>query len=318
MTDQSFGYRTTALQAVAGIDLSGRNTVVTGSYSGVGLETVRALASAGATVTIACRDLQKAQNTAAELNSECGQQRVIAAQLDLGSLASIKAFTEHYLSEHNTLELLINNGAIMACPYELTVDGFESQFGVNYIGHFALTRQLLPALIAAQSARVVCLSSTGHFLSPVVFEDIGFEQRDYDPWQSYGQSKTACSLLAVALQDRYKQQGIEAFAVHPGGIMTTLQRHMSKEDITSRGWVNEEGQVNEAFKSVQEGASTSVWAATAAQLTGRGGRYLEDCGEAVVHSSLPASRNGVMDYAVDVAQANQLWDLSEQWLDQRS
>jgi len=318
MTDQSFGYRTTALQAVAGIDLSGRNTVVTGSYSGVGLETVRALASAGATVTIACRDLQKAQNTAAELNSECGQQRVIAAQLDLGSLASIKAFTEHYLSEHNTLELLINNGAIMACPYELTVDGFESQFGVNYIGHFALTRQLLPALIAAQSARVVCLSSTGHFLSPVVFEDIGFEQREYDPWQSYGQSKTACSLLAVALQDRYKQQGIEAFAVHPGGIMTTLQRHMSKEDITSRGWVNEEGQVNEAFKSVQEGASTSVWAATAAQLTGRGGRYLEDCGEAVVHSSLPASRNGVMDYAVDVAQANQLWDLSEQWLDQRS
>jgi len=318
MTEQFFGYRTTALQAVANIDLSGCNAVITGAYSGVGLETVRALASAGATVTIACRDLVKAQNTAAELNSECGQQRVLAAELDLSSLASVKAFTDHYLSEHNTLELLINNGAIMACPFELTVDGFESQFGVNYIAHFALTRQLLPALIAAQSARVVCLSSTGHFLSPVIFEDIQFEHRAYDPWQSYGQSKTACALLAVAVQDRYSEQGIEAFAVHPGGIMTTLQRHMSKDDITSRGWVDEQGQVNKAFKSVQEGASTSVWAATAAALNGRGGRYLEDCSEAVVHSTLPASRNGVMDYAVDVEQANKLWDLSEQWLAQRS
>lgn len=318
MTEQSFGYRTTALQAIANIDLSGRNAVVTGAYSGVGLETVRALASAGATVTIACRDLQKAQHTATELNAEFGQQRVLAAQLDLGSLASVKAFTEHYLTAHHTLELLINNGAIMACPFEHTVDGFESQFGVNYMGHFALTNQLLPALIAADSARVVCLSSTGHFLSPVVFEDIQFEQRDYHPWKSYGQSKTACSLLAVALQDRYSEQGIEAFAVHPGGIMTTLQRYMSKDDITSRGWVDEQGQVNKAFKSVQEGASTSVWAATSAALKGSGGSYLEDCGIAAVHSAMPASRNGVMDYAVDVAQANKLWDLSEQWLAERS
>lgn len=310
MTESTFGYRTTAMEAVAEIDLSNMNAIITGGYSGIGLETTRALASAGAHVTIACRDLDRAIATAAELNKSLGQNRVNAAQLDLGSLSSIKDFADAYLATEQALHILINNAAVMACPFDKTVDGFELQFGTNHLGHFSLTNHLLPALEQAGSARVVCLSSTGHFLSPVVFDDIEFKNRDYEPWSSYGQSKTACALMAVAIQDRYHAKGIEAFSVHPGGIMTTLQRHMSKEDINSRGWVDDEGNINERFKTVEQGASTSTWAATAPSLAGRGGRYLEDCKEATVHDQLPESRTGVMQYAVDKESADKLWELS--------
>ena len=310
MTESSFGYRTTALEVVSDTDLSSMNAIVTGGYSGIGLETARALATAGAKVTIACRDLERAIKVAADLNTSIGADRVGAAQLDLGSLNSVRTFADNYLGEHQSLHILINNAGVMACPLDKTVDGFEVQFGTNHIGHFALTTHLIPALEQSTKARVVCLSSTGHFLSPVVFEDIGFENRAYDPWLSYGQSKTACALMALGIQNHYNASGIEAFSVHPGGIMTTLQRHMSKEDINSRGWVDEEGNVNELFKTVEQGASTSVWAATASDLTGRGGRYLEDCTEAVVHDKIPESRTGVMRYAVDGENADRLWDLS--------
>jgi len=310
MTESTFGYRTTALEAVANIDLNNKNAIVTGGYSGIGYETTKALATAGAQVTIACRDLDRAIKIAAEINELIGSERVEAAQLDLSSLASVRAFADSYLNTHQSLHILINNAAVMACPQDKTRDGFESQFGTNHLAHFALTTDLIPALERAGNARVVCLSSTGHFLSPVVFEDIGFENRDYEPWSSYGQSKTACALMAVGIQDRYHTKGIEAFSVHPGGIMTTLQRHMSKEDINSRGWVDEEGNVNERFKTVEQGASTSVWAATSPDLAGRGGRYLEDCKEADVHSRLPESRTGVMQYALDKENSDRLWDLS--------
>ena len=198
----------------------------------------------------------------------------------------------------------------MACPFEHTQDGHELQFGTNHLGHFCLFNELLPALQEAEGARVVCLSSTGHFRSPVVFEDINFEQREYDPWAGYGQAKTANALTAVGIQSRYANKGIEAFAVHPGGIMTTLQRHMTAEEITQRGWVDEQGNINERFKTTEQGASTSVWAATAPALAGRGGRYLEDCSEAQVLEKISADVTGVMNYAVDPALADKLWALS--------
>ena len=309
-----FGYRTTAAEAVAGIDLTGKHAIVTGGYSGIGLETVRALASAGARVTIGVRDAARGEATAQELNAELRDTKIQAAELDLGSLASVRRFAQTYLktlpAENAVLNILVNNAAVMACPFEHTEDGHELQFGTNHLGHFCLFNELLPALQEAEGARVVCLSSTGHFRSPVVFEDINFEQREYDPWASYGQAKTANALTAVGIQSRYANKGIEAFAVHPGGIMTTLQRHMTAEEITQRGWVDEQGNINERFKTTEQGASTSVWAATAPALAGRGGRYLEDCSEAQVLEKISADFTGVMNYAVDPALADKLWALS--------
>ena len=303
MTD-TLGYRTTALEAVKGIDLTGKSAIVTGGYSGIGLETARALIAAGATVTLACRDLPRAGAVAAEIGAS-------AMALDLGSLESVKQFAQSYTAGHQALPILINNAAVMACPQDVTHDGFEMQFGTNQLGHYALTRLLLPLLKRAEGARVVCLSSTGHFLSPVVFDDIEFAQRSYDPWLSYGQAKTANSLTAVAIQQLFQANAIEAFAVHPGGIMTTLQRHMTTEDIQSRGWVDAEGNVNERFKTVEEGASTSVWAATSPDLLDQGGCYLEDCSIAKVHESRPQAPAGVMHYAIDADQAMHLWHVSE-------
>ncbi len=309
-----FGYRTTALEVIEGISLTGKTAIVTGGYSGIGLETARALASAGAHVTLACRDLERAEKTAAELNAfvsdKSNDTMVHAQHLDLGSLSSVKSFADRYTGSNTALHILINNAAVMACPFGQTQNGFERQFGTNHLGHFALINHLLPLLQAASGARVVCLSSTGHFRSPVVFEDIGFEHRAYDPWLGYGQSKTANALTAVGLQNRFEGQGIEGFAVHPGGIMTSLQRYMSAEEIRSRGWVDAQGKVNERFKTVEQGASTSVWAATSPELMNRGGRYLEDCREAVVHQQPPSDFTGVMHYAVDGALADRLWDAS--------
>jgi NAD(P)-dependent dehydrogenase (short-subunit alcohol dehydrogenase family) len=312
MTD--FGYRTTALEAVEGIDLSGKSIVVTGCYAGIGIETVRALATAGASVTMACRDSDRAAVAAAGLNESIGASNIDSAVLDLSSLGSVRNFASEYTKSHDKLDILINNGAVMACPKGVTQDGFETQFGVNHVGHFCLATELMPLLKNANGARVVCLSSTGHFLSPVVFDDIHYEQREYDPWGSYGQSKTACSLLAVGIQNRFKDAGVEAFGVHPGGIMTTLQRHMSEDDIQSRGWVDSEGNVNERFKTVEQGASTSVWAATSSELAGKGGVYLEDCGIAEVVQARPEMPKGVMPYALDSDLAEQLWQVSEEMI----
>lgn len=310
MQKENFGYRTTAMQTVEHIDLSGKKTIVTGGYSGIGLETVRALASAGAQVTLACRDLPRAQATAAALNEEFDGTQISALALSLDSQESVKTFADSFLEANETLDILINNAAVMACPMDKTQDGFELQFGTNHLGHFALVHHLLPTLIATPDARVVCLSSTGHFLSPVVFEDLNFDNREYHPWLSYGQAKTANSLTAVGIQARFADQGIEAFAVHPGGIMTSLQRHMSDEEIQSRGWVDKNGNINERFKTPEQGASTSTWAATSAYLKGKGGQYLEDCSEAQIHQNMPEARTGVMHYAVDADQADQLWEVS--------
>ncbi len=307
-----FGYRTDAAEVVAGLDLSGKHAVVTGGYSGIGQETARVLAVAGAQVTIACRDLPRAQQTAEEMNAALDRGSISAAELDLSSLGSVRKFGAEYRADHNRLDVLVNNAAVMACPYGETADGFEMQFGTNHLGHFVLFNELLPLLKASGRARVVCLSSAGHFISPVVFDDIGFSRRDYDPWLAYGQAKTANALMAVGVQQRHAADGIEGFAVHPGGIMTNLQRHMDPAEFKDRGWVDEEGNVNELFKTIEQGASTSVWAAVWPGLSGRGGRYLEDCSEAAVLDAPSADFSGVMSYAVDPQQAERLWELSEE------
>lgn len=308
---REFGAQTTALEVVAGHDLHGRNAIVTGGASGIGVETVRALATAGARVVIATRDLTKAQEVAAILRAESGEDAIEAAGLDLASLASVRQFVASYLSRRPTLDLLINNAGIMATLFSHTTDGFESQFGTNHLGHFALTVGLLPALRAAGGARVVSLSSSGHRLSDVMFDDLNFEQRPYDPWAAYGQSKTANVLFAVALTARHAGDGIVCNAVMPGGIMTGLQKHLTHEFQVRAGWIDEAGNVNPRFKTAAQGAATSVWAAVAPELNGVGGRYLEDCTIAEP-SPAPDSLRGYQPYAMDQDHARRLWSVSEE------
>ncbi|MBI5288714.1 MAG: SDR family NAD(P)-dependent oxidoreductase [Chloroflexi bacterium] len=311
----AFGHRSTALEVIAGHDLSGRAAIVTGGASGIGVETVRALATAGARVTIATRDLAKANAMAETLRGETGSDAVEAALLDLGSLASVLAFVEGYLAGHSQLHLLINNAGIMATPFGHTADGFELQFGTNHVGHFALTTGLLPALRAAgrgaSKARVVSLSSIGHRRSDIHYDDLNFERRPYDPFAAYGQSKTANALFAVGLTQRYAAEGITSNAVMPGGILTGLQKHMPREQQIAAGWFDEQGNINPRFKSTEQGAATSIWAAVSPELEGVGGLYLEDCAVAVPWiEGRPFS--GYMGYALDPDNAERLWSVSEQ------
>ncbi|HEX5113879.1 MAG TPA: SDR family NAD(P)-dependent oxidoreductase [Pseudonocardiaceae bacterium] len=297
-----FDATSTAEQVVAGIDLSGRLAIVTGGYSGIGLETTRALVGAGAHVVVPARRVDTAREALA------GVQNVEIDELDLGDLDSVRAFAERFLATGRSIDLLINNAGVMACPETRVGPGWEAQFATNHLGHFALTNRLWPAV--ADGARVVELSSRGHLNSPIRWDDVQFEH-GYDKWQAYGQAKTANVLFAVEL-DRLAGGRVRAFAVHPGGIMTPLQRHLSRQEMVDRGWMDAEGTMLVEFKSPQQGAATTVWAATSAQLAGRGGLYLEDCD---VAEALPATADisypaGVAAYATDPAQATRLWGLS--------
>jgi len=307
----AFGHRSTALEVIAGHDLTGRDAIVTGGASGIGVETVRALATAGARVTIATRDLSKAQSIAETLRAETGSSLIEADLVDLGSLASVRAFVDGYVAQHTRLDLLINNAGIMATPFGLTPDGFELQFGTNHIGHFALATGLLPALRAAGKARVVSLSSIGHRRSDIHYDDLNFEHRPYDPFSAYGQSKTANALFAVGLTQRHAAEGITANAVMPGGILTGLQKHMSREEQMALGWFDEQGNINPRFKNTEQGAATSIFAAVAPELEGVGGLYLEDCAVAVPWTE-EHPYSGYMPYALDPDNAEHLWSVSEQ------
>lgn len=309
-TAGKFGARSTALEVIAGHDLRGRDAIVTGGASGIGVETVRALATAGARVVLAARDRAKAESVAETLREETGSELIEVGLLDLASLASVRAFVAEFLARRAALHLLINNAGIMATPLAYTVDGFESQFGTNHAGHFALTVGLLPALKAAGSARVVALTSIGHRRSDVNFEDLNFRRRPYDPWSAYGQSKTANVLFAVGVTQRHAADGITANAVHPGGIMSGLQKYVPRQDQINMGWIDESGAVNPRFKSTAQGAATSIWAAVAPELAGVGGRYLEDCATGQPWSS-ENPMTGYMPYAVDPDHAQRLWSVSE-------
>ncbi|WP_328689278.1 SDR family NAD(P)-dependent oxidoreductase [Streptomyces phaeochromogenes] len=298
-----FDLRSSADDVLDGIDLTGKLAIVTGGYSGLGLETTRALTKAGARVVVPARRRPVAEEAVAGLDG------VEVDELDLGDLDSVRAFAERFLASDRTIDILIDNAGIMACPETRVGPGWEAQFATNHLGHFALVNRLWPAL-AAGGARVVSVSSAGHHYSDIRWDDPHWRQ-GYDKWQAYGQAKTANVLFAVQLDALGKDSGVRAFSLHPGGILTPLQRHLPKEEMVERGWIDENGtQLNPAgFKTPEQGAATQVWAATSPQLSGMGGVYCEDCD---ISEPAPADgeRIGVRDYAVDPASAARLWTLS--------
>jgi NAD(P)-dependent dehydrogenase (short-subunit alcohol dehydrogenase family) len=293
---------------VEGIDLTGKQAIVTGAASGIGVETARALAGAGAAVTLAVRRTGDGETVAADIRSTTGNDHVAVAPLELTDDASIAAFVAAW---DLPLDILVNNAGVMAIQ-ELTLSdrGHEMQFATNHLGHFALALGLHDALAAAGSARIVSVSSSGHLRSPVIFDDLDYAFRDYDPWGAYGQSKTANVLFAVEATRRWAGDGITANALMPGGIATALQRHIGGAEYLKRA-AERFRQAGSTLKSVEQGAATSVLLATSPQLEGIGGRYFEDCNEApVIHRRGEAGIGGVAPYALDVGNAERLWEVS--------
>lgn len=295
-----FTAESTATEVVDGIDLTGRRAIVTGGASGIGIETARALAGAGAEVTLAVRNAEAGERTAADIT---GSKQVLVARLDLADQASVAAFAAAW---DGPLDILINNAGIMASPLMRTPEGWEMQFATNHLGHFALATQLHGALAAAGGARVVSVSSSAHLRSPVVFEDIHFLERPYEPWAAYGQSKTANVLFAVEATRRWAGDGITANSLMPGGIRTGLQRYVTDEELDRLR--RQTGGGGASWKTPEQGAATSVLVATSPLLDGIGGRYFEDCNEAVLNQ--PGSRRGVAAYALDPDDAALLWQVS--------
>ena len=308
--NSGYGMRTEARDATGGRDLTGKVAIVTGGYSGLGLETTKALASAGAIVIVPARSAEKAQKALA------GIANVEQAALDLADPKSIDAFAGGFLSRTKKLDILINNAAIMASPLMRDARGYEAQFATNHLGHFQLTARLWPALKAGSGARVVSLSSIGHRICPPDLEDPNFERTEYNKWMSYGRAKSANALFAIGLDKRGAPHNVRAFAVHPGGIMTDLQRYMPEEEKRAMGWIDADGKVDERFKTPSQGASTSVWCATNAQLDGQGGVYCEDCDIAApTDPASPLVRfRGVEPHACDDEAAERLWAVSEKML----
>lgn len=308
-----YGAFTDAKDVVADIDLGGRTAIVTGGATGIGIETARALALAGADVMLAVRNLEAGEAAAADINASIGDDRVIVGKLDLSDLASVAAFVTAWGDQ--PLNILVNNAGVMACPLAYTTDGLEMQVGTNHFGHFLLGVGLARALMNGEeegrTARVVSLSSIGHRRSGVNFDDIHYRERAYDKWESYGQAKTANALFAVGFHRRFADLGVTANAVMPGGIMTPLQRHLPQEEMVAMGWMDADGNVRAGFKTPSQGASTSVWAAVGPELEGVGGLYLENCGQAPPFDKANPMV-GVMPHALDPEAADRLWAVSEE------
>ena len=302
----SFNAESTTNDVIEGISLAGKVAVVTGASSGLGVETVRVLARAGARVVMLARDRTKLEAVANSLRANDPSANIDIEIVDLADLDSVRDAATAILKIAPAIDILINNAGVMACPLGRTAQGFEMQFGTNHVGHFLFACSLAPALV--EGARVVSLSSGGHKFGTVDFDDLNYEHRDYEKWSAYGQSKTANALFAVGLDNRLKSRGVRAFAVHPGVIMTELSRHMDGKDfelLTARLPPGEELRM----KSVEQGAATSVWAATSPHLTGRGAIYLEDCH--IAEAATPGGEGGVESYALDPADADRLWARSE-------
>lgn len=305
-----FGFESTTDDVLEGIDLTGKRILVTGASAGLGVETTRALAAHGGSVTMAVRDLDKGAAAREQVLADVPDADLELHRLDLADLASVRAFAESFLDDHPVLHVLIGNAGVMACPQGTTADGFETQLGTNHLGHFLLVQLLTPALVAAHGARVVLLSSAGHRLGDVDLDDPGWERQPYDPWVAYGRSKTANVLCAVGIDQRLRDQGVRAFAVHPGVIATELSRHLTEESMAAFRAMQRPGE-RTAMKSVAQGAATTVYAATSPDLDGQGGLYLEDCHVAEVTDD-PTQRSGVRPYALDPERADALWALSEE------
>jgi NAD(P)-dependent dehydrogenase (short-subunit alcohol dehydrogenase family) len=306
MTDRittPFNAQSTAAEVIAGVDLAGRRAIVTGGASGIGIETARTLASAGAEVTLAVRNIEAGERTAADITGSTGNKQILVAPLDLADQASVAGFVAGW---EGPLDILVNNAGVMASPLSRTPEGWEMQFATNHLGHFALAAGLHQALAAAGAARVVSVSSSAHHRSPVVFEDIHFEHRPYDPFTAYGQSKTANVLFAVEATRRWASDGITVNALMPGGIRTNLQRYVPDEELERMRVAA--GVTGTMWKTPEQGAATSILVATSPLLDGIGGRYFEDCNEAEVGKL--SARNGVAAYALDPEAAARLWEVS--------
>jgi NAD(P)-dependent dehydrogenase (short-subunit alcohol dehydrogenase family) len=302
-----FGVRSTAAEVIAGIDLAGKVALVTGGYSGLGLETVRALAGAGAKVFVAAR---RPEVAAQDLGGVAGDVTIL--RLDLSDPASIDAFAADLAGRIARLDILINNAAIMACPLARDARGYESQFATNHLGHFQMTARIWPLLRAAGAgARVVALSSIGHARGGVDLADPHFEMRAYDKWTAYGQAKSANALFALHLDAIGAPHGIRAFSVHPGGIKTPLQRHLTMEEQIAMGWYDQQGNPNPLFKSVEAGAATSVWCAVSPLLDGLGGVYCEDCNIAQLWAEGMNPYSGARLHITNRDDAAALWAASE-------
>jgi NAD(P)-dependent dehydrogenase (short-subunit alcohol dehydrogenase family) len=313
----AYGPTTTTDEVLDGVELTGRRVVVTGAASGLGKESARALAGHGASVTVLARSPDRAAGAVADLDALVPGADLEAGVVDLADLSSVRAFADTFLATHDSVDVLVNNAGVMACPFGRTTDGFETQFGTNHLGHFLLTALLAPALLASPAPRVVTLSSAGHSRSDVDLGDPNFETTEYSPWIAYGRSKTANALFARELAHRTGDQGLLSFSVHPGGIITDLGRHLTDELIhemaefakerASRAGADQASGIT--WKSVEAGAATQVWAVVARELVEHNGAYLADCGLGVLGAN--PGVNGFMPYLLDDDHAAALWELSE-------
>jgi NAD(P)-dependent dehydrogenase (short-subunit alcohol dehydrogenase family) len=317
------GPDTTTDEVLEGMDLSGRRFLITGAASGLGRESARSLAAHGASVTLLARSSERAEGAVAEVGDMVPGADLEAAVADLGDMQSIRGFAESYLAGHDGLDVLLNNAGVMACPLGHTADGFETQFGTNHLGHFLLTALLYPALQAGEQPRVVTLTSGGHSRADVNLEDPNFEHGEYSPWVAYGQAKTANALFARELARRAGASGLLSFAVHPGVIATDLGRHLTEDLMNdmvafARRRSADAGGSGEprprAFKTVEAGAATQVWASTTADLADHNGAYLADCGPGVLGADPGA--NGFRPYLLDDEHAAALWAVSERLVGQ--
>ena len=303
----AFGFETTTEEVLEGIELSGKLAVITGATSGLGLETARALASKGAKVVILGRNPEKLKNAENVLSDMNLAGEIDTALLDLADLDNVRVAAEHLLQRYTKIDILVNNAGVMICPFGHTKQGFETHFGTNHMGHFLFTCLLVPALRAAASARVINLASAAHRIAPVDFDDPNFENRNYEKWVAYGNSKTANVLFSVALDARLKDSSVRSLAVHPGMILTDIARHITEEEAALMQ------EAPEPFKTVPQGAATSVWAATSPDLRDEGAKYLANCQIAPLDDS-DAPIGGVKPYALCKDNAERLWSLSERLL----
>jgi NAD(P)-dependent dehydrogenase (short-subunit alcohol dehydrogenase family) len=300
----AFGAESTAAEVIDGIDLAGTVAVVTGGYSGIGIETTRALSSAGATVIVPARRPQIASKQVE------GIANTQVESLDLGDLDSVAAFASRLLDAGRSIDIVVDSAGIMATPETRVGPGWEAQFAINHLGHYALINRIWPLLAQDEGARVVSVSSRGHHRSPVRFDDPMFESSQYDKWVAYGQAKTANVLFAVQLDRLGQEAGVRALALHPGGILTQLTRYIDKQELIDAGWVNEDGTPGDfPYKTPEQGAATQVWCATSPQLDDVGGVYCEDCDVAEIAPDGETSA-GVAPHAIDLDAAARLWQMS--------
>ena len=317
----AYNARSTTDEVLSGVDLSGKRILVTGVSAGLGVETARALVAHGADVVGAARDLAKAEKATAEVRAAAaasgGSFALIA--LDLASLASVRAAADALVADGRRFDIVIANAGVMAAPFGKTVDGFETQFGTNHLGHFTFVNRIAPLI--KDGGRFVSLASSGHRFSDINLEDPNFDRGDYEPWAAYGRSKTANILFAVEFDRRHKDRGVRAVALHPGGIHTELGRHLDEGALAAlveriNATARESGGEAFEFKSIPQGAATSVWAAVVADADAIGGRYCEDCHVADLVEG-DGVRAGVRSYALDADNAKALWVKSEEMIGER-